>query len=331
MIVLCLFYNNYLATHPTVSYDSGGKLPQIVRYLFLGLPKDNNRRPTGTAFKSNFTLKDVLALDWQELEYSDDRKLLNLIVFLTESPTFQCQKTKIFGGQKYCNGTTNTTTFDGFKPVCLDRSLSISPSKCKVLSFGIGNEFSFDSSMAHFGCKVYSFDFSMRNWTNRRYGSRQFYLDFGIGGKNVERIHLALHEHAPLKTSFFTFERIIQILDLSQSKIDVLKMDIEQQEWDVFDQIFGKDPSAKILDNISQIVLEIHFDHVRKINDDYAKTMEKFEKIFLTFQRLNKIGFRLVQWYPNIRSGKTSFVYGNEEASLYKELHFVRISHSARL
>ena len=50
---------------------------------------------------------------------------------------------------------TNPTYFDGEKWVCMDQRFKVETGCCVVLSFGIGNDFSFDDDLdKRFNCKV---------------------------------------------------------------------------------------------------------------------------------------------------------------------------------
>ena len=49
----------------------------------------------------------------------------------------------------------NPTFFDGEKWVCMDQRFKVETGRCVVLSFGIGNDFSFDDDLdKRFNCKV---------------------------------------------------------------------------------------------------------------------------------------------------------------------------------
>lgn len=43
---------------------------------------------------------------------------------------------------------------DGKKLVCMDSRFDIKPGDCRVFSFGVNNEWSFEDEFDEFGCKV---------------------------------------------------------------------------------------------------------------------------------------------------------------------------------
>ena len=48
---------------------------------------------------------------------------------------------------------------DGQKYVCMDElMMDVKNQKCVVYSFGIGSDWTFENTMASFGCKVYAYD-----------------------------------------------------------------------------------------------------------------------------------------------------------------------------
>lgn len=51
---------------------------------------------------------------------------------------------------------------DGQKSVCLDPGLAPPPGICVVYSFGLSDDWSFESAMALYGCDVYAFDPSLQ-------------------------------------------------------------------------------------------------------------------------------------------------------------------------
>ena len=73
------------------------------------------------------------------------------------SQTFEneCMVIKKFGG----HWSSVAKIIDGQKPVCLDKIYKdIQSGKCLVYSFGVGDDFTFETAMAGLGCTVRAFD-----------------------------------------------------------------------------------------------------------------------------------------------------------------------------
>ena len=73
------------------------------------------------------------------------------------SQTFEneCMVIKKFGGK----WSSSAKIIDGQKPVCLDKMYKdIQNGNCLVYSFGVGDDFTFETAMAGLGCTVRAFD-----------------------------------------------------------------------------------------------------------------------------------------------------------------------------
>ena len=96
-----------------------------------------------------------------------------------------------FGGRVYRDviRSDNSTVagIDGQKAVCLDPGLAPPPGMCVVYSFGLSDDWSFDSAMASYGCDVYSFDPSIQNPTMPNNSQRIHYFNMGLGTINSRK------------------------------------------------------------------------------------------------------------------------------------------------
>ena len=96
-----------------------------------------------------------------------------------------------FGGRVYRDviRSDNSTVagIDGQKAVCLDPGLAPPPGMCVVYSFGLSDDWSFDSAMASYGCDVYSFDPSIQHPTMPNNSQRIHYFNMGLGTINSRK------------------------------------------------------------------------------------------------------------------------------------------------
>ncbi|XP_046451527.1 uncharacterized protein LOC124199654 [Daphnia pulex] len=138
---------------------------------------------------------------------------------------------------------------DGHKAICLDQSISPVYGNCLVYSFGIGNQWSFDESMAHFGCNVYSFDPSMGDNDHDESQNIHFY-NLGLAAQDG----IIPSKQWKMKTASSVYQMLIH--RHGPVLIDVFKMDIEFFEWEVIPQMMHSGFLAKI---VKQLAVEIHF------------------------------------------------------------------------
>lgn len=52
-------------------------------------------------------------------------------------------------------------------------------------------------------------------------------------------------------------DEILQVFDLEETVIDVLKMDIEYNEWKVFKSVFDTEEGRSIMQRVNQIEMEV--------------------------------------------------------------------------
>ncbi|XP_052072674.1 uncharacterized protein LOC127710752 [Mytilus californianus] len=128
---------------------------------------------------------------------------------------------------------------------------------CLVYSFGIGNDFRFDDAMATLGCEVHSFDPSMNVSEHTRESGVVFHT-FGIGSHNDDLFTPRTDEFTR-KEQKSTWElkklsTILSNLDHQNMTLDILKLDIEGNEWDVLENIIQED----LLFKIKQLEVEYH-------------------------------------------------------------------------
>ncbi|XP_052251404.1 uncharacterized protein LOC127858369 isoform X6 [Dreissena polymorpha] len=134
---------------------------------------------------------------------------------------------------------------DGGKEICVDKPYK-PKAPCVVYSFGINYQFDFDyATVDLFGCDVYAFDPSMNRSTSRITEHIKFYK-WGLGGEDMVNNY-----GWPIKT----LSSIRKELGHTDKPIDLLKIDIEGDEWHAIPQMIA----SGALDDVKQISMETHF------------------------------------------------------------------------
>jgi FkbM family methyltransferase len=180
-------------------------------------------------------------------------------------------------------------------------------SKSIIYSFGVGEDTSFDVSLAtKFGCKINAFDPTPRSidWFNssnnhvhiilrpfgisKNTGLQKFYLPANnryVSGSflRIPNVNVDNYIHVQM----FSFPDITKLL--GNTKIDILKMDIEGAEYQVIDSILD---SGIYID---QIVCEFHdrfFKGGKKMTADFVSKMKnKGYSIFAYSKTLEEVSF----------------------------------------
>lgn len=185
--------------------------------------------------------------------------------------------------------------FAGEKYICLDKSFDFNHDNCTSLSFGISTDWSFDDELDKvYGCKVYAFDPTIGLQDHNRSENIKFY-NLGIsdrpgllGGGKLE-----------------SYSGILKKLNLENTTIDYLKMDVEESEWKFLENVLMKTPN--LLKNVRQMGMEIHL----------RASAYNYEKVWNYFQRLHCFGFRIMFSHYNPHEEKRIF-RGKRIANLYE-------------
>lgn len=128
--------------------------------------------------------------------------------------------------------------------ICLD---NIKP-PCNVISVGIAYNFIFDDFMLKHGCRVWSYDPSMRKGNYKR-GKLHKFLPIGIGDKdtmNGDKSTLYKNNKKQIQTK--TLDTMMR--DMGIDYVDVVRIDTEGAEWKFINKLdYSK---------IGQLLIEIH-------------------------------------------------------------------------
>ncbi|GFY66401.1 methyltransf_21 domain-containing protein [Trichonephila inaurata madagascariensis] len=184
------------------------------------------------------------------------------LLYYVQHPKTLCYTALSLGGSKDANNRT-----DGDKIICQDQGAPLRP-PCLVYSFGGNDEWSFEEEIVNFGCEVYTFDPSLKMGHHQHKHNIWFYA-FGISNFNENKFL-----QKEMKTwRMRTLDAIMEFLGHENRTIDVLKMDIEGDEWNVFEDMLEKNLFKKI----NHLCVEAHLHsgewsrklHIlRKLEDD---------------------------------------------------------------
>lgn len=128
-------------------------------------------------------------------------------------------------------------------------------------SFGISNLISFDKDLADKGIDIYMYDHTINN------------LPF-----NHQRFHwkkLGITSESKKKENMKTLKELLFDNDHFKESNMILKIDIEQDEWDILNEI-----TDDILKKFKYIVLELHFRNL----DEYQKYFNSLNKLLKNHQ-----------------------------------------------
>jgi len=230
--------------------------------------------------------------------------LENDFFFLVSTLTYNCKDQQHLGPPE-----------DGGWDVCLERRFDIQ-SPCLVYSFGIGNDFRFESSLQELlKCEVHAFDPSM-GVESYQFSSHGFFHNFGISNINTQIGKWKLKR----------LSSIMGELGHTGRTLDLVKMDIEFSEWPaLYDMI-----SSGLINSVRQLVLEVHTPemdiHQRPNNKCTWTTLESMAFIMRTLIDLKNLGFSLFYSRTNYRT-KFLSPLTNQDRYCCHDLHFVNVKH----
>ena len=162
---------------------------------------------------------------------------------------------------------------DGQKYVCMDElSNDIENQQCIVYSFGIGGDWTFEDTIASFGCKVYAYDPTIERPNFR--------------SKNITFKNIGLSELAKNDT-FQVLSKIINENGHTNTKISYVEMDIEGAELSGLPIWI----ESGLLNNVQQIGMEVH------LGGNNAMFRLRFLETLRNLQL--KGNFRIFNWEAN--------------------------------
>jgi len=203
-------------------------------------------------------LNDLLSKEPMSMDIDSIQELLQTVM---KTP---CGEIKPFGGKylRWCK------IFDGHKYVCVDNILEhIRMKKCLIYSFGVSNEYAFETTMASLGCEVHAFDHTVN-----------------ISGVNFNFSKIGISNVKTNQSNLETLGALIRKNGHTERDITMVKMDVEGAELTGIDTWLDEGAFK----NVHQFALEYH-----------AHSEEQQQKFLATVQRLNRHKFRAIHWEAN--------------------------------
>lgn len=176
-------------------------------------------------------------------------------------PTFSCRFEQRLGN----NG-------DGGKWICDVYQLR-TRSKCLVYSFGSNGEFSFENETKRVlpNCEIHTFDKKIFKCSN--------FCHF-------HQVQLGNHRDSRTKS----LRMIMKELKHQHRYLDILKIDVEGAEFDIFEDLFGT--KDFISENIRQILVEVHFLGITEtVNNVTTFNYKRLHRLFQIFHENNYVIF----------------------------------------
>uniref|UniRef100_A0A0N7ZAW1 Methyltransferase domain-containing protein n=1 Tax=Scylla olivacea TaxID=85551 RepID=A0A0N7ZAW1_SCYOL len=207
---------------------------------------------------------------------------------------------------------------DGDKKVCSDPLVAPTWASCLVYSFGLGHDFTFDVAMAQLGCEVFVFD---DDQYHDIYNNHPFIrIHFGHVRLGTKVLYQVVEDKVRNSTYAYMYrplDNLMYLLGHTRASINLLKMDIEGDEWKVFNESIFK---TDILARVGQLAIEIHMTDFLKPNITAEETVTALYKYIAFFTTLRSRGFRLAYYEPNYMSPTFATVAGITFSILAEQL-----------
>lgn len=182
-----------------------------------------------------------------EEELQAAAKLNDLLIFPSAAAPGHCVKSILPRNSDDCEPDLRICTAGLIQP-------------CTIFSFGVNYNWDFDDAALKLGCRVYSFDPSMRPGNYSR-GLNHTFLPIGIGPRDElvpthsEHSTIYTWRDKGLEDTSYEVRTLRTIMeDLHVERLDVLRMDVEGSEWEVLEQI----SDSNLWPVIDQLLLEVH-------------------------------------------------------------------------
>ena len=202
---------------------------------------------TDACRSGNATLKRALASPGDLLKYAkkpgapSDEECARLVAALT--PAHNCTALERMG-----------RAGAGGYDVCLDARLPAPSTACVAYSYGLGQDWAYEIELSG-QCYTYAFDPTLFKKPNKleRYEGRQ--IDFHKIGLTADGRNFCHRGATEVRTKTLAGA----MRHLGHSQVDVLKLSVDEAEWEVLVSLAGADSPLR---TVSQMVAELHFHHV---------------------------------------------------------------------
>ena len=180
---------------------------------------------------------------------------------------------------------------DGVKWVCGLRRMR---KGCIIYSFGSNGDDQFESDiLKKTSCEVFTFDPTMSSEQEKMLSPSVHKNFLGIGLAEYDGVM----KIGGIEREVRNLRTIME--DLKHERIDILKVDIEGAEYDVFEELFSSG-----FPDVDQILVEVHaFTHLQQLNKDGSVVQNPSKlrvRLDRFFEILEKAGFRLFHKEINV-------------------------------
>jgi hypothetical protein len=215
--------------------------------------------------------------------------------FVRDFYRYKCNNIKRIGGFKNAISKLNDKSYriDGAWFVCFDYKLALKENNCKILSFGINNDYTFDEQLnKEFKCQVESFDpFIEANiFKDLREKSSSLKNEVSLKVNEMplwrfHRIGIVGPESTKNKNQIgwlAKLEDVLEYIKLKDEVIDIFKMDIEYSDLSTLKSL-NIDYLCRY---VKQLMIETHPINYKIENIlEMLNVLRKLEKCFLLFKR----------------------------------------------
>lgn len=204
---------------------------------------------------------------------------------------------------------------DGGKEICVDNAY-MPKAPCLVYSFGINNQWDFDNMVVEsFGCEVHGFDPSMKKKTGQ-VSTKVWFYNIGLGDKDFDN---------EKKWEIRTLQTIRKNLKHENTTIDILKIDIDGDEWKAIPQMM----KSGTLADVKQIALETHFSRRLKQPGQPFWGNVPSDKQLACLRMLYEVGFRIFMRERNLYGLTKWPPFKNMLTNVY-EISLLNLQHYGR-
>ncbi|KAK8737758.1 hypothetical protein OTU49_004226 [Cherax quadricarinatus] len=266
----------------TISY-----LIRVMPPMFANMPKDGAEwKPWGPKLK---TISDYFRY--------------------LQTPQTSCHKLIRLGGSYCIAKKDHQYHFDGHKYVCVDSAMELlgnrDPQACLVLSFGTERDTSFDESASVIPCEIHMFDVLNYNPELAKFNDSVYFHVEGLSDKNIVKFYSNLN----ITNRLDTLRGHIFKHKLFPRPINILKVDIEDSEWEAFRDI-AQDP---LFDIVGQVAIEVHALQVAYLYKTPEEKLRALQDRYDVLRMIEARGFRRVLYWDNDQS---TFLYDDDGTKL---------------
>ncbi|KAL7641169.1 UNVERIFIED_CONTAM: hypothetical protein RMT77_008307 [Armadillidium vulgare] len=277
--MFCIFFLYiYFYTETLKSHRKEIKIPSILEYKII----NTDLNPPSVV--NNFPIKGESIL---ETKYP-----ISMYYRLLKEYSGVCRKLARFGGDAQCRKRNQTEFYlDGQKILCIEPEMRIFNSTktedCLVLSFGTLTEITFDLRLRDANCEVHLFDLLNYKPLLQLNDTFMTFHQIGLGVANSETSYTIQN----FTLTYNTFDNILFKLNATFKLINVLKIDIEGDEWEALDYML----KGSLLASVGQIAIEVHdiFEKDKKISEALYRSKLRI------LLKLEGEGFRRVRYEDN--------------------------------